>query len=233
MMFCHHFQERESSEKGTVLVMFAVFMFALVPLLALSVDTYFMVQGRLEEQNLAEYATLTALDGYIVGSETGSTPQEMREAGIARSLVHLKSIEGENSVTGMKEGSGWNFSKDSCSTTSCVGSGWSLEYGYLDLDYGTFTPSPDPGLVNAIRFSIELPNNSFMSFFTNQAERQSEGQVPSVNSINNIKLPVSAIGYVAVDGSGAKYFRLYRNKATGVDGESDDDPNIHIDPNHI
>lgn len=220
------------SERGAVMVIFSVFILAMVPLMALAVDTYFMAQGRMEEQNIAEYAALTTLDGYIVGSEAevdmqnaltvGQTRslvdiQNAHAAGQARSLVHLKSIEGDNNVTGLATDSGWNFTQNSCSGTVCSGTGWTLEFGTLDLVTGVFTPQDsDPSLINATRFSMELPDNSFYSFMRTQVSG-SANQSPSQQ--DNIKLPVSAMVYVKTDVAGDKFFRLYRNKATGVDSE--------------
>lgn len=216
-MKSYHSHSKIGTEQGTVMVIFSVFMLAMVPLLALSIDTYFMVQGRLEEQNLAEYAALTSLDGYIIGSATGSNPTEANENGQTRALLHLKSIEGDNKITGLAEGSGWNFTQTSCSSTACSGSGWTLEFGILNQDTGEFTPAPDPLLINATRFSMELPDNSFYSLMRTQMNTSSgEGFSQS----NNIKLPVSSVSYLFVDGDGEKHFRLYRNMASGVDDNS-------------
>ena len=214
-MYSNRTQLGIHSERGAVIVIFSVFMLAMIPLLALSVDTYFMAQGRMEEQNIAEYAALTTLDGYMVGSEAEPQIQNKHAAGLERSLVHLKSIEGDNSVTGLSQNSGWNFTQNSCSGTVCSGSGWTLEYGELDLVTGVFEQSNDPGLINAIRFSLELPDNSFYNFMRTQVNGSAN---QSHSQQDNIKLPVSAMGYIEVDGIGDKYFRLYRNKASGVDG---------------
>jgi hypothetical protein len=93
-----------------------------------------------------------------------------------------------------------------------------LEYGTLDLLTGIFTQASDPGLINAVRFSMELPDNSFYSYLRTQVNKESGS-----SQQDNMKLPVSAIGYMEVDGVGDKYFRLYRNRASGVDGEDGPD----------
>jgi hypothetical protein len=206
------------SERGAVVVIFSIFMLAIIPLLALSVDTYFMAQGRMDEQNIAEYASLTTLDGYIVGSEAEVNIENAHAAGQTKSLLYLKSIEGDNKVTGLAANSGWNLTQNSCNGTVCAGTGWTLEYGTLDLLTGIFTQASDPGLINAVRFSMELPDNSFYSYLRTQVNKESGS-----SQQDNMKLPVSAIGYMEVDGVGDKYFRLYRNRASGVDGEDGPD----------
>ncbi len=212
-------KSKETSEKGGVILIFAMFTLTLIPLLALSIDTYFMAQGRLEEQNLAEYAALTTLDGYV------SVAAEISDHDVARgqALDYLKSIEGENGVTGLTAGSGWNFTPTDCESSSCQGGGWTLQFG--TWDGSTFTPavpevpgeqeSIDASTVDAIRITMEIPDGGFVDFFRTSVNNRMHGEGGASN--RNIKLPASAIGYVVVDGSGDKYFRLARSRATGFD----------------
>lgn len=50
LLFSFSSNSSQNSEKGSVLVLFSVFMLMMIPLLALSIDSYFMVEGRLEER---------------------------------------------------------------------------------------------------------------------------------------------------------------------------------------
>lgn len=208
-----------NTEQGAIIPMFAVFMVVMIPLLALSVDMYFMTQGRLEEQNLAEYAALTSLDGYVKATEDNQLSPDHGQSK-TNSLNFVKSIEGQNGVTGLTEGTDWNFTPTECTGNLCTGSGWSLQYG--SWDGTTFTPavaevmedpeSIDPTLVNAVKFSMKIPDSGFVNFFRKSISGTHEGQ----GSSQNIKLPVTAIGYVSKDLSG-KYFRLTRHRAMGED----------------
>lgn len=205
------------TEKGSVMIIFAVFMMAMIPLLALSIDTYFMAQGRLEEQNLAEYAALTSLDGYVKVAEVSND----HSAAKTEALAYLKSIEGDNGVTGLTEGSGWNFTPENCEGNQCSGGGWTLKFG--SWDGSTFYPAvpetSDPesipaDLVDAVRITMEIPDGGFVDYLrTSTAEEQEGNSVPE----GNIKLPASAIAFVVRDGLGNKFFRLIRKKATGSD----------------
>jgi len=198
------------SEKGGVIVIFSVFMMTMIPILALSIDTYFMVQGRLEEQNLAEYAALTSLDGYVAAAQELTDHAVVKE----QALTYLESIEGDNSVTGLIEGSGWSFTEHTCSGNLCTGGNWNLQFGDWDKALGIFTPavpqtadpeSINPAWVDAIKITMVIPDGGFIDYF-----RKSVSGSPS-----NIKLPASAIAYMERDGSANKYFRLARIRASG------------------
>ena len=217
------------SEKGAVMLIFAFFVLIMMPLLALSIDSFFMSQGRLEEQNLAEYAALTTLDGYVRGINLSSPEHEDAKA---QSLLFLKDMEGKNGVTGLTSGSGWNLSPTSCAGNECSGSGWTMIFGSWDQLNSVFTPAPtdmpmdpesiNPELVNAVKFSMAIPDNGFVDFFRSAVMGNSleEVQIPrsleDESSNNNIKLPVSAVAYFVQDGT-SKYFRLTRVSASGTD----------------
>lgn len=228
---------KDSSEKGSVMVIFAFFILTMVPLLALSIDSYFMAQGRLEEQNLAEYAALTSLDGYVRGIDDGAPAHE---DGKAKSLLFLQDMEGKNGVTGLTSGSGWDFSTASCVGNECSGSGWRLIFGSWDPIDSVFTPaeadlpadpeSINPLIINAVRFSMEIPDNSFVDFFRSTVSGSGGGaddgaQARSAHADDgddddgddaNIKMPVSAVAYFEEIGSD-KFFRLIRSRASGTD----------------
>jgi hypothetical protein len=227
---------KDASEKGTVMLVFAFFILTMVPLLALSIDTFFMSQGRLEEQNLAEYAALTTLDGYVRGINHVSPEHGQCKA---NSLVFLKDMEGKNGVTGLTTGTPWNFSPTSCVGNQCSGSGWTAIFGSWDQLNSVFTPAPtdmpmdpesiNPELVNAVKFSMVIPDNGFVDYFrsmvmgsgsgenVNSGVQEGENHHHEVGAGNDtMKLPVTAVAYFAQEGS-LKYFRLTRVKASGSD----------------
>lgn len=223
----------DRSEKGNVLIIFGFFILTMVPLLALSIDSYFMAQGRLEEQNLAEYAALTSLDGYVRKFEEFSGDHSGCKT---QSLSFLKDMEGKNGVTGLASDSGWNFSSTGCTGSECSGQGWKLTYGTWNQLSSEFTPSINPTLINAVKFTMEIPDNGFVDFFrTSLTSSHNSNEGPSGqgmsayggdndegdegdedNEVDKIKLPVSAVAYYINNGA-SKFFRLTRIEASGTD----------------
>ncbi len=116
----------KNDEGGTVLMLTAIFMSAMLFLFVLSVDSHFMLQSRLEGQNVGEYFAIAALAGYKKANVTtgGDEFGTRRESAIS----FLQSMENINQIFGLTSGD-LDFSVYECSQNICTGNDWEIIFG--------------------------------------------------------------------------------------------------------
>jgi hypothetical protein len=173
-----------TEERGGVLVFLALFMTGMIGLLALAVDGHFLLQSRLEEQNIAEYFSLAAMTGYE------KEPSDDFEAKRNAAIVLLMSIDESNTVTGMNQG--WDFSDHSCSGVQCSGDGWALTFGQWHQinNEGSFIPGQsvdeedpnavDTSSIDAITLQLQYQKNNLLQFFNKPADGSNSVAVNTV-----------------------------------------------------
>ncbi len=201
-------------EKGTILLLFAVFMLAFIPMLALAVDGYFMIQSKLDEQNIAEYLSYSAISGYRNSTGTLHTDKA------ADSVRRMRVIQDKNNIIGVTNINTWNFDFNFCVSNFCAGDGWKIEFGQYDESSGNFIVLPpdsggpgqlDSSSVEAVRTSLNFPQSfNFISFFSGKSGStyNNQGQVN-----NNIEMNSVGIAYIVDDGVNTSY-RIGRRTAT-------------------
>lgn len=183
----------QNSQKGAVLVIVSFFMMAMISLLALSVDGHFLLQSRLEEQNVTEYFSIATLSGYLKTDLTGTDDEFTERRNNA--LVFLKSMEGTNSIFGLKSDE-LDFQSYSCEKQFCQGNNWSILFGQW-LQYGNSgefiaamvveddPPFVEPTSVNAVKFTLNINKKSTVSFFTKYTSDNSQKTTSSIAFLPN------------------------------------------------
>jgi hypothetical protein len=156
-------------EKGSIITIFTISLTVIIPILALSIDGYFMIQSRLDQQNITEYMSLAALSGFNEDALDDTDFGERR----SNAINAIQEIAQSNSIIGLSNSS-WDFAGNAnCSGSSCTGLGWEVIFGYSD---GTnFVPgeSIDPGdsdlidtsSINSILLKLKLKSDQNLAGF--------------------------------------------------------------------
>jgi uncharacterized membrane protein len=197
---CRAMYSYTNEEKGAVFVLMALFMMGMIGLLTLAVDGHFMLQSRLEEQNIAEYFALAAMTGYE-NYENG--PPGDFEAKRNAAIELLSTIQTSNAITGIEQE--WNFNEHSCDGAHCSGDGWALTFGQWYYEDNSFN-SGESDLVDmpidAITLELQFQKNNLLQFFSKSENDSGSIKVNTVayrvgNKLRLAKITASGKAYEA------------------------------------
>jgi hypothetical protein len=182
--------EQSSNESGGVIIFLAFFLMGMISLLILSIDGHFLIQSRLEEQNISEYFSIAALTGFETAKHTGEEDDEFTARRNA-ALQFLQSIQNNNSVMGLYS-TGWDFSSASCDELSCFGNDWYLSFGQWNEidDNGQFlgcdTEDPDvTDCINSVYLSLKFNKGEIIRFFHKAPEDQEKVETSTIAYITH------------------------------------------------
>lgn len=180
--------EIDSCEKGGIIVFTSLFLTGMIFLLALSVDGHFLIQSKLEENNITEYLGMAALTGFKKSSSI-----ELEER-ILHAISMLETIGSKNKISGVDYS--WDFggSTPNCGNNICSGDQWSVMFGhwvYDDINSDIIPcDSEDPDVldcINAVKFTLSFKKENLVSFFNKDSSQ------------NNATYSSSSIAFVPLD----------------------------------
>jgi uncharacterized membrane protein len=229
-----HFTELSlhQDQKGAVLVLSVIFLMAMLSFLMLSVDGHFLLQSRLENQNISEYYAVAAFAGYQKAEVSDSSKEFEERRNSALSFLH--SMQSTNYALGMKANeSEWDFSNPQCTGITCKGAGWEMVFGQWvhEGNEGYFIPgaalddenpeSIDPTSVNAVQMELVFKKSSVIQFFHTSHEQDS-GNVP-ITSIAYLPCEECQIIRLAKFSATGNAYKIYHSDTQGKDDTPEKD----------
>ncbi len=196
-------------ERGGVVIFTSLFMMTMIFLLVLSVDGHFLLQSKLEENNLTEYLGMAALANYRKMLHDGQVGEQGPSI-VARSVFQsLKIIGEENSITGLHDW-GWDFYEFDCTGISCKGDGWEMVLGQWNPnttgESGIFINCDpnDPDVydcINAVKVSLEYKKSSLITFFSPPGTNSDKVRSRSVSYFTSEELKVIRVANTFISGA--------------------------------